>query len=115
AAARIRRDRIALVALGFLVLLVLTVSAGAPLAAHLLGHGPNDPFPYAVDINAKPVGPWARVPDLNDVQQSSDVDLGLPKPPPGTHKTLLVLGGDGQLGRDEFLRVLYGGRGPLEV
>ena len=103
----------ALVALGFLVLLLLAVSAGAPLAAYLLGHGPNDPFPYAVDINAKPAGPWAWVPDLNDVQQTSEV--GLPKPPPGTHKTLLVLGGDGQLGRDEFLRVLYGGRVTLEV
>jgi hypothetical protein len=50
AAARVRRDRVALAALGFLLLLVFTVSAGAPLAAHLLGHGPNDPFPYAVDI-----------------------------------------------------------------
>jgi peptide/nickel transport system permease protein len=113
AAARVRHDRVALVALGFLVLLVLAVSAGAPLAAHLLGHGPNDPFPYAVDVNAKPVGPWARVPDLNDVQQPGE--FGLPKPPPETHTTLLVLGGDGQLGRDEFLRVLYGGRVTLEV
>jgi peptide/nickel transport system permease protein len=114
-AARVRRDRVAVVALGFLAFLLLTVSAGAPLAAHLLGHGPNDPFPYAVNINAKPVGPWTRVPDLNDVQQAGDVDAGLPKPPAGTHTTLLILGGDGQLGRDEFLRVLYGGRVTLEV
>ena len=70
----------ALVALGFLVFLLFVVSAGAPLAAHLLGHGPNVPFPYAVDVNAKPVGPWTRVPDLNDVQQPAEI--GLPKPPP---------------------------------
>src|SRR5919206_4956937 len=69
AAARVRRDRVALVALGFLVLLVLAVSAGAPLAAHLLGHGPNDPFPYAVNINAKPVGQWTWAPNFNSVQQ----------------------------------------------
>jgi peptide/nickel transport system permease protein len=30
-------------------------------------------------------------------------------------KTLLVLGADGSLGRDEFLRLLYGGRVSLEV
>src|ERR687888_2041920 len=75
ATARIRRDRIALVALGFLAVLVLTVSAGAPLAAHLLGHGPNDPFPYAADINSKPVGPWTWVSDLSSVQQPGEVGL----------------------------------------
>jgi hypothetical protein len=45
AVARVRRDLVAVVALGFLVLLVLAVSAGAPLAVHLLDHGLNDPFP----------------------------------------------------------------------
>ena len=113
AAARVRRDRLALVALGFLVTLVLAVSAGAPLAAHLLGHGPNDPFPYAVDVNGKTVGPWTRVPALTSVQQPGAGEL--PPPPRGTKSTLLVLGGDGSLGRDEFLRVLYGGRVTLEV
>ena len=113
AIARVRRDRVALVALGFLVVLLLVVSAGAPLAAHLLGHGPNDPFPYAADINAKPVGPWTWVPDVHSAQQPGE--NGLPAPPPGTAKTLLILGGDGLLGRDEFLRLLYGGRVTLEV
>jgi peptide/nickel transport system permease protein len=113
AVARIRRDRLALVALGFLVVLVLAVSAGAPLAARLLDHGPNDPFPYAADINSKPVGPWTHVPALNDVQQPGAGEL--PPPPRGTKRTLLILGADGSLGRDEFLRVLYGGRVTLEV
>ena len=36
-------------------------------------------------------------------------------PPKGTGKTLLLLGADSQLGRDEFLRILYGGRVSLEV
>ena len=38
-----------------------------------------------------------------------------PPPPKGTPKTLLLLGADSQLGRDEFLRILYGGRVSLEV
>jgi peptide/nickel transport system permease protein len=38
-----------------------------------------------------------------------------PAPPQGTGKTLLLLGADSQLGRDEFLRILYGGRVSLEV
>jgi peptide/nickel transport system permease protein len=109
---RFRRDRVALVALGFLALLLFVVSAGAPLAAHLLGHGPNDPFPYAADINAKPAAPWTWVPDIHSAQQPG---AQLPAPPPGTGKTLLILGGDGSLGRDEFLRLLYGGRVTLEV
>jgi peptide/nickel transport system permease protein len=36
-------------------------------------------------------------------------------PPKNVSTTLLVLGADGPLGRDEFLRVLYGGRVSLEV
>jgi len=38
-----------------------------------------------------------------------------PDPPKGTGKTLLLLGADSALGRDEFLRVLYGGRVSLEI
>ena len=36
-------------------------------------------------------------------------------PPAGTGKTLLVLGADGSLGRDELQRLLYGGRVSLTV
>src|SRR5919202_4928177 len=112
---RVRRDRVAVAAGGFVVFLLLAVSVGAPLAAHLLHHGPNDPFPYAVDINTKPAGPWTRVPALNDVQEADEYAVGLPKPPKGTPSTRLVLGPDGALGRDELLRLLYGGRVSLEV
>ena len=115
AARRFRRDRAAMASLGFIVALILLVGAGAPIAAHVLGHGPNDPFPYAVNPNLKPVGPWTRIPDLNEVKITSDEQVGLPKPPKGTPSTLLILGGDGSLGRDELLRLLYGGRVTLEV
>src|SRR5919202_4928871 len=112
---RVRRDRVAIAAGGFVVFLLLAVSAGVPLAAHLLHHGPNDLFPYAVDVNAKPTGPWTHVPALNDVEAPDENAVGLPKPQKGTPNTLLVLGADGTLGRDELLRLLYGGRVSLEV
>lgn len=64
--ARFKRDRVAVVAGVVFVTVLLACVAGAPLTAHLLGHGPNDPFPYAVDVNLKPVGPWTRVPDTHD-------------------------------------------------
>ena len=44
------------------------------------------------------MGPWTYVTD-----------------PATGEQTLLILGADGSLGRDEFLRLLYGGRVSLEV
>jgi len=102
-------------ALFFIVALIIAVGAGSPIAASILGHGPNDPFPYAVNPNLKPVGPMSRIPALSEVKITSDEQVGLPKPPKGTPTTLLVLGADGSLGRDELLRLLYGGRVTLEV
>jgi peptide/nickel transport system permease protein len=112
---RLRRDRAAVAGFTFIVLLLAAVGAGAPIAGALLQHGPNDPFPYAVDVNLKPAGPWTHIPAVNDVQVTSDEQVGLPPPPKGAPNTLLILGADGQLGRDELLRVLYGGRVTLEV
>jgi ABC-type dipeptide/oligopeptide/nickel transport system permease subunit len=108
---RLRRDRL-VVASGVLVLSVVAlVYAGPNILTHFLGHGPNDPLPYAVDESLRPVGPWTRVP------ASSTTIRGVPlgEVPPGTEHTLLVLGGDGPLGRDELLRLLDGGRVSLEV
>jgi peptide/nickel transport system permease protein len=96
---RFRRDRLALAGGGFVVLLVLTAIAGGPIAAAILGHGPNDLYYTAVDSRLLPVGPMTYVQDVNH---------------PG-HTTLFVLGADGTLGRDEFLRLLYGARVSLEV
>ena len=99
---RFKRDKLAVGSIFFIVFLFLSAFVGAPIAAHLLGHGPNDIFQYGVDQNTlAPVGPWTHIPyvDLNGK----------------THHTLLVLGGDSQLGRDLFLRLLYGAQTSLEV
>jgi ABC-type dipeptide/oligopeptide/nickel transport system permease subunit len=104
--ARFRRDRVALVALGVLLGIVFACYAGEPIAAHLLGHGVNDVFPYATSENLTPVGPFTWVPDVHSVY---------PEPTARTPQTLFLFGADGPLGRDEFLRVLKGGQVSLEV
>ncbi len=98
---RFRRDKIALAGGVTIVLLLLTAFVGAPVAQWLLGHSPNDPF-FLGGVNQKtllPVGPFSRIPD----------DLH-----PG-HTTLFLLGSDSTLGRDEFLRLLYGAQASFEV
>jgi ABC-type dipeptide/oligopeptide/nickel transport system permease subunit len=102
---RLARDRGAVAAMATLLVILFAVFAGGPIASSLVGHGPNDIFPYAVDDNRTPVGPLSHVPAAN-----AHVHGG-----PGPEQTLLVLGGDGTLGRDELLRVLYGGRVSIEV
>ena len=110
---RFRRDKVGMAALVLTILILLAIFAGAPIASRLLGHGPNDLFPYAVNVNAKPADPWTWVADLNVATQTGEFEID--QPPPGTGETLLVLGADGSLGRDELLRVLYGGQTSLEV
>ena len=94
---RFRRDKVAMASGAFIIFLILVAIFGGPLAAHLLGHGPNDIFYDGVNDDLLPVGPWSHV----------------AKPEGGT--TLFILGADGTLGRDEFLRLLYGARVSLEV
>jgi len=102
---RFRRDKIALLSFGVVVLLFAAAFAGAPLAAHLLGHGPNTIFDYGTNPTTfTPVGPWSHI---------SAAQLG--QDPTHFGKTLLILGADGQLGRDLFLRILYGAQVSLEV
>jgi peptide/nickel transport system permease protein len=96
---RFKRDKVALASGIFIIFLILVAAFGGPLAAKLLGHGPNDIFFTGVNDDLLPVGPWAHVQDQLH---------------PG-HTTLFVLGADGTLGRDEFLRLLYGARVSLEV
>ena len=95
---RFRQDRAALVAAVVILLLLLAAFAGAPIASHLLGHGPNDVNPVNAVINGQPVGPWTHVRNLY-----------------GTSTNLYVLGSDGLTGRDEFLRLLYGAQVSFEV
>jgi peptide/nickel transport system permease protein len=96
---RFRRDRVALAGGAFIVLLLVTVFAGAPLAAWLLGHGPDDLYTTAVTDLGLPVGPWSHVTDYRDPGKS----------------VFLLLGADSTVGHDEFLRLLYGGQVSLEV
>jgi peptide/nickel transport system permease protein len=102
---RFRRDKFAIAGGVYILFVVFVGFIGAPIAAHILGHGPNDQFAGALDPNTVlPVGPWAHVstqPYIGATGNFSD--------------TLFILGGDGQLGRDEFLRLLYGAQTSLEV
>jgi ABC-type dipeptide/oligopeptide/nickel transport system permease subunit len=102
---RLVRDRTALASLAVIALIVFATFGLAPILSSVLGHGPNDTFPYAIDENLSPAGPFSRVPDAQ-----SHVPGGPPE-----QTTLFVLGADGTLGRDELLRVLYGGRVSLMV
>jgi len=95
---RLKRDRVAIASIVFLVLLILIVYPGAWIAERILGHGPNDVFPDGLNDAFLPVGPMSHVTNFETGQ-----------------KDLLILGADGSLGRDEFLRLLYGGRVSLQV
>jgi peptide/nickel transport system permease protein len=80
------------------VFLLLACFPGAWIAERLLGHGPDDLFFDGVDDRLIPKGPWAHVTNPTTGEQQ-----------------LFILGADSSLGRDEFLRLLYGGRVSLEV
>jgi peptide/nickel transport system permease protein len=95
---RFKRDRVAIGSGIFVIFLVLVAVIGAPIAQWWLGHGPSDIFFDGVDEDLLPVGPWTHVTD-----------------PLSGGETLFILGADGTLGRDEFLRLLYGARVSLEV
>jgi peptide/nickel transport system permease protein len=101
---RFKRDKFALGSGIFLVFLLLLVFAGYPIIKHILGHDPNDQFPFAFQgYGADPVGPWTHV---RDAISSADT----------TKKTtIFVFGADGSLGRDEFLRILRGGQASLTI
>jgi len=110
---RIRRDRWTLAAACVFAVVVFCSFAGGPIASAVVGHSSTDQFPYAANENFKPVGPWTRVSTASSIRSDDNGDI-LP-PPKGTPTTLLVLGADGVLGRDELLRLLDGGRTSLEV
>jgi peptide/nickel transport system permease protein len=102
---RLRRDRMALGSGVALFLVVLVCFAGEPIAEHFLGHGPNDIFPMAVDLNLNQAPAWSHVPNTHGVVTVT----------PHTPRTLFVLGASDQVGHDLFLRVLAGGRTSLEI
>jgi hypothetical protein len=63
---RYRRNRLAVGSLAFVVAAIALCFPGAPLLAKAFGHGPDDPFPYAVSVYLKPDGLWSRVPNLHE-------------------------------------------------
>jgi peptide/nickel transport system permease protein len=107
---RFRKDKFALGGGVFVFLLFLVAFPLAPLISHLLGHGPNQSFTASVDqLTQVPPGIWTHA--------STAPFAGAP-PPAGLKAwptQLLILGGDGSLGRDLFLRLIYGARTSLEV
>jgi peptide/nickel transport system permease protein len=104
--ARFKRDKLAVISFGFIVLLFFSAFVGGPVAAHLLGHGPDDIFPLTGvnSLTQVPVAPWTHVGYL-----ASSVYPA----PKGT--TLFILGGADGTGHDLFLRLLYGAQTSLEV
>jgi ABC-type dipeptide/oligopeptide/nickel transport system permease subunit len=108
---RFRGDKVAIASGIFIIFLVLVAIAGGPIAAHFLGHGVNDFNQDAGShgVLALPVGPFSHV---------SCSGFAIPPKDCVAHpeaKQLYVLGADGALGYDEFLRLLYGARVSLEV
>jgi peptide/nickel transport system permease protein len=93
---RMRKDWLAVVSAVVIVIFVLFAFVGAPLAERWVGHGPNDLIAGGVE-NYAPVGPLSTVSDGHGGQ---------------TH---LLLGASDLVGRDEFLRLLYGAQVSLEV
>jgi peptide/nickel transport system permease protein len=108
---RFRRDKVAIGSGVFIILLIFTAIVGGPIASHFLGHGVNDFNQDAgsAGVQQLPVGPLSHV-----------ACSGFAIPPhacvvhPHAHQ-LYILGADGVLGYDEFLRLLYGARASLEV
>jgi ABC-type dipeptide/oligopeptide/nickel transport system permease subunit len=112
---RFRRDKVAVASFFFLVFLLFGAFAGGPIAQHFLHHGPNQIF--ALGVNQKtltPVGPWTHI-------STSPYPGATCASAPGScvnghfPHTLLILGADSALGRDLFLRLLYGAQTSLEV
>ncbi len=105
---RFRRDKLALASLVFIVLLLIMAFVLPSIASRALGHTPDDLFAGGLDPNSQlPVGPWTWV--SMEPYPGAECDGG----PCG--KTLFILGADSQLGRDLFLRLLYGAQTSLEV
>ena len=104
---RLRRNRIALAALG-LFLLILALSLAAPLYAHDVAHV----NPFAPNLNGTTVAGGKTVP----VMQQGGGTLHLGESPIGPTWDIhhYFLGADG-LGRDVAALLLYGGRTSLQI
>jgi ABC-type dipeptide/oligopeptide/nickel transport system permease subunit len=112
---RFRRDKLAVASIGFIVFLFLAAFVGGPIMSRILGHGPNHIFAFGVDQSSfAPVGPWSHISNADYPGQTQAIFQSA-HPGEHLHKVLLPLGADSQLGRDLFLRLLYGAQTSLEV
>src|SRR5690242_4584630 len=98
---RFRRDRWSVAAAAVFAVILLVSFFGGAIASAALGHNGTDLFPYAANINRKPVGPLSWVPDTN-VAYGYGADGDLAPPPKHAPRTLFIFGADGILGHDEF-------------
>ncbi len=104
---RFKADRVAIAGGVFIIVLVLAAFVGGPIASRIAGHGPNEIFSNGLDqATLAPVGPWTTI---------SKAPFPTATGTEGFPDTLFILGADGQLGRDMFLRILYGAQTSLEV
>jgi peptide/nickel transport system permease protein len=102
---RFKRDKAAIIGAFTIVFLILVSFVGAPIAQWILGHGPNKDFPLGIDPNTTlPYGPWTHFVDAPYLGATGHFP-----------SVFFLLGSDGLEGRDEFLRLLYGGQASLEV
>src|SRR5438874_197371 len=101
---RFKSDRVAIGGGISIIFLFLASFVGGPVAARILGHGPTDLFAGGLNGKLLPVGPWTHVSTIPYQGATGHFP-----------QTLFILGGADQLGRDEFLRLLYGGQTSLEV
>jgi peptide/nickel transport system permease protein len=101
---RFKRDKVAIGGGISIIFLVLLCFVGGPVFASILGHGPNTLFDGGLNANALPWGPWAHFKNVPYIGATGNFPT-----------VLFPLGSDGPQGRDEFLRLLYGGQASLEV
>jgi ABC-type dipeptide/oligopeptide/nickel transport system permease subunit len=99
-----KRDKVAIGGGITIIVLILLCFIGAPIFVHILKHGPDELFNAAVDAGGIPVGPWSHV-----------TNAPYPGAPGHYQSFLFPLGADSGVGRDEFLRLLYGGQTSLEI
>jgi peptide/nickel transport system permease protein len=98
---RFRRDYVALAAAGFIVVVIFAAVVGAPLAAWATGHPPDKQYVNGLTIDGIPLPPMSH-------------EVGPDGVTPNPHGEFFILGTD-KLGRDVFVRLLYGARISLFV
>jgi peptide/nickel transport system permease protein len=99
-----KTDKVAIGGGVVVILLTLVCFVGGPVFAAILGHGPNQIFDGGLNAQALPWGPWTHFKDVPYIGASGHFP-----------EVFFPLGSDGSEGRDEFLRLLYGGQASLEV